>query len=46
MHSSRMRTARLLTVSHTIRYVLGVFAQPPWMQNPPQMQTPQDADSP
>ena len=40
MHSNRMRTARSLTVSRSIRLVGGESAQPPWMQ------TPLDADPP
>ena len=32
MHSSRMRTACLLTVSHSIRW--GGLPNPPWMQTP------------
>ena len=32
MHSSRMRTARSLTVSHSIQW--GVLPNPPWMQIP------------
>ena len=40
MHSNRMRAARSLTVSRSIRLVGGESAQPPWMQ------TPLDADPP
>ena len=47
MHSSRMRTARLLTVSRSIPYVSGegvcptlLDAHPHWMQTHPWMQTP------
>ena len=40
MHFNRMRTARLLTVSCTIR------RGPPLDADPPRMQTPLDADSP
>ena len=47
MHSSRMRTARLLTVSRSIPYVSGegvcptlLDAHPHWMQTQPWMQTP------
>ena len=36
MHCSRMRAARLLTVSRSIPYILGgESAQPPGMQTPP-----------
>ena len=37
MHSSRMRTARLLTTSHSARGWMGggCSAHTPWMQNPP-----------
>ena len=36
MHSTRMRTALLLTISHNIpRW--GGATQPPWMQTPPHL---------
>ena len=40
MHSRRMQTARLLTVSHVFRGEWGDLPNPPWRQNPP------DADPP
>ena len=42
MYSSRMRTARLLTVSHIIPCILGGSGQPP----PPDAAYPPDADPP
>ena len=43
MHSSRMQTARLLTISHSIRAGL---PNPPWMQTPLEAELPLDTDLP